>query len=182
VSVIINMFGSPNSGKSTTAAALFAEMKKQGKDVELTSEYVKKWAWRRMQIQPLDQYYFFGQETQNVSRLLGNVDYIIQDSPFWLAGFYLWKRTKDTVLLDLCTNLMKDIELTGHNFINVYLNTSFDYVGEGRYETQKQAKLISEEIQMFLNLYKIPYIEEQEGDITKLMLEIGQRLKENGGQ
>jgi adenylate kinase family enzyme len=34
----INIFGGPGAGKSTTAAALFAEMKRRGMNVELATE------------------------------------------------------------------------------------------------------------------------------------------------
>jgi len=38
---VINLFAGPGAGKSTTAAGLFAEMKRANVDVELVTEYVK---------------------------------------------------------------------------------------------------------------------------------------------
>lgn len=42
---VINLIGSPGTGKSTIAAELFARMKWLGFDVELVSEYAKELVW-----------------------------------------------------------------------------------------------------------------------------------------
>lgn len=39
--IVINIFGAPGAGKSTTAAALFALMKLEGYKVELATEHAK---------------------------------------------------------------------------------------------------------------------------------------------
>ena len=39
--IVINLIGSPGTGKSTLASELFSKMKWQGYDVELVSEYAK---------------------------------------------------------------------------------------------------------------------------------------------
>lgn len=40
-STVINFWGAPGSGKSTAAAELFVQMKKDGANIELTTEYAK---------------------------------------------------------------------------------------------------------------------------------------------
>ena len=42
---IVNLYGGPGTGKSTTAAALFAEMKIRGVNCEYIQEYAKDKAW-----------------------------------------------------------------------------------------------------------------------------------------
>ena len=42
---VINLFGGPGCGKSTTAADLFARMKLRGLSVELVTEYAKDVVW-----------------------------------------------------------------------------------------------------------------------------------------
>ncbi len=42
---IINLYGGPGAGKSTSAAYLYYLLKCQQENVELVREYVKKWAW-----------------------------------------------------------------------------------------------------------------------------------------
>ena len=44
---VINLIGSPGTGKSTIAAELFARMKWLGFDVELVSEYAKELVWEQ---------------------------------------------------------------------------------------------------------------------------------------
>ena len=39
---VLNIFGGPGSGKTTSACALFSEMKMQGYSVEYVSEYAKQ--------------------------------------------------------------------------------------------------------------------------------------------
>ena len=43
--IVINLIGSPGTGKSTLASELFSKMKWQGYDVELVSEYAKELVW-----------------------------------------------------------------------------------------------------------------------------------------
>ena len=40
--IVINLIGSPGTGKSTLASELFSKMKWKGHDVELVSEYAKE--------------------------------------------------------------------------------------------------------------------------------------------
>lgn len=43
--IVVNLIGSPGTGKSTIASELFAKMKWEGFDVELVSEYAKELVW-----------------------------------------------------------------------------------------------------------------------------------------
>ena len=46
---VINFFGGPGCGKSTTAAELFAKMKKANYKVELVHEVAKDFIWEEAQ-------------------------------------------------------------------------------------------------------------------------------------
>jgi adenylate kinase family enzyme len=70
---IINLYGSPGCGKSTTATSLFSKMKMMDISVEITLEYVKKYAWKKIPIGKYDQYYIFGKQLQSVTTLLDKV-------------------------------------------------------------------------------------------------------------
>ena len=54
---IINLYGGPGAGKSTSASDLFVILKERGVNAELAREYVKRWAWERRGISPYDQFY-----------------------------------------------------------------------------------------------------------------------------
>lgn len=45
MTILINMLGSPSSGKTSLSAKLFAQLKAMDLNAEYTSEYVKGWAW-----------------------------------------------------------------------------------------------------------------------------------------
>ena len=51
---IISLHSGPGTGKSTSAAQLFAELKQRHCSVELVREYVKKWAWEGRKISGFD--------------------------------------------------------------------------------------------------------------------------------
>ena len=43
--IAINLFGAPGVGKSTGSACVFADLKKEGVNAELISEYAKDKTW-----------------------------------------------------------------------------------------------------------------------------------------
>jgi predicted ATPase len=57
---VINLYGGPGTGKSTTAAALFALMKREGYNVELVTEFAKDLVWTERNKELGDQIYIFG--------------------------------------------------------------------------------------------------------------------------
>ena len=78
---IINIFGGPGIGKSTQAAGLHYIMKTNGMSVELTSEFAKDISWEKNYSAINDQLYITATQHRNISRLYGQVEYIIVDSP-----------------------------------------------------------------------------------------------------
>jgi len=88
MTIIINFFGAPNSGKSVEASQYFVDMKKQGKNCELISEYVKEWAWEERVINKYDQMFIVAHQMRRETILFDKVDYIITDSPVLLGVFY----------------------------------------------------------------------------------------------
>lgn len=86
---VINLFGNPGSGKSTTASYLFTELKKQGKEVEWAFELAKELVWEEDFDLLKNQVFVFAAQMYRIDRLYGKVDYIVTDSPLMLkVGFY----------------------------------------------------------------------------------------------
>ena len=85
---VINLFGGPGIGKSTTAAGLFYYMKKLGHNVELVSEYAKDCVWEEAQFKMKDQLYLLAKQNRKLERLRDKVDYVITDSPLLLGHYY----------------------------------------------------------------------------------------------
>lgn len=86
---VINLFGNPGSGKSTTASYLFSEMKALGIEVELVTEVAKDLVWDEDWKRLNNQVYIFSTQLQRIDRLVDKVEYIITDSPLLLQiGYY----------------------------------------------------------------------------------------------
>lgn len=86
---VINLFGGPGSGKSTTAAGLFYHMKLRGQSVDLVTEYAKELVWEGRLDDMLDkQEDIFIEQQRRIRRLRNNVDYAIVDSPLLLSYVY----------------------------------------------------------------------------------------------
>lgn len=85
MTIIINLFGAPGCGKSTTAAGLFYYMKLAGKEVELVTEFAKDLTWAERTDELNNQLFVSGNQWNRLTRLLGKVDYIVTDAPI-LAG------------------------------------------------------------------------------------------------
>lgn len=85
---VINLFGGPGIGKSTTAAALFALMKHRGHCVELVTEYAKDLVYDGNTRLLEDQLYVLAKQNIRLSRLRNHVDWAITDSPLTLSKVY----------------------------------------------------------------------------------------------
>ena len=148
--VVINLFAGSGAGKSTTAAALYAKMKQQGKNVELVREYIKDWAWTGRKPDSYDQIYIMGKQINAESHLYHKVDYIVTDSPFLLSPFYERHHQKTEITLPSCFEFKKWAEQNDIVFLNYFLVRHKKFDPRGRYETEEQAKAIDMELQIWL--------------------------------
>lgn len=156
--VVVNLFGGPGSGKSTTAAAVFAELKMRGRNVELVTEYVKKWAWRGIKPGVFDQVYFFGKQAHAESILYGKVEAIITDSPLLLAAYYEdhfqpdWQVVRPAVF-----QFLKKTGEAGVIRKNYWLTRKKAYNPAGRYQTEGEAREIDQEMDSWLVSNRVPF-------------------------
>lgn len=125
---IVNLFGGPGAGKSTTAAGLFYEMKKRRLEVELVTEYAKDMVWENRHNILDDQIYVFAKQQRRINRLrTHHVDWVITDSPISLGLVY----AKDGVLSEHFHHLVMEVfnQFDNHNFL---LQRNFAYNPVGR--------------------------------------------------
>jgi hypothetical protein len=146
----INFFGGPGSGKSTTTARVFAQLKERQLSVEHVSEYVKAWAYQGRDVNPFDQVYLFGKQHQYEYRYLARgVRNIVTDSPCFLSAFYAKHRGVSALvrpLVELC--FLYD---GAHPCVNLFLRRGDKpYVQAGRWQSQEEAREI--DTQMFAML------------------------------
>jgi len=87
--LIVNFFGGPCVGKTTLAAGLFYELKRNEIEVEFAMEECKKFVWEKNWSIFENQLYIFGLEHQKLFRLCQNeIDVVITDSPILLSLVY----------------------------------------------------------------------------------------------
>lgn len=156
---VINFFSGSGTGKSTIAAALYAELKIRSAHVELAREYIKKWAWEKRTPGKFDQIYIFGHQANEEGRLYEKVDFIVSDSPLLLVPFYEQLLTKENIIEPSVINYMKHAEKHGVTYHNFWLERLDTFDERGRYETLEQAKQIDKSLRKWLEERNVPLME-----------------------
>lgn len=149
--LIVNLFGGPGTGKSTTAAGIFHQLKLQGVNCEMALEYAKDKVWEESE-QVLDnQLYVFGKQFHRIWRLLGKVDVIITDSP--LLNSILYYEDKNPFFPEMVV-----FEHSRLNNLNIFLKRVKKYNPAGRLQLEEKAKLLDLTIQGILDIESPNYI------------------------
>lgn len=136
---VINLFGGPGCGKSTTAAGLFYKMKHEGMRVELVTEYAKDIVWADRHRELDDQLYITGKQHHRLFHLKRKVDYCITDSPLLLALVY------NRTMPQSFAPFVKDVFHMYENYA-IVLNRTKPYMLFGRSQTEDEAKALDHEI------------------------------------
>lgn len=164
----INLFGGPGVGKSTTAAAIFVEMKRRNMNVELVTEVAKDFVWegrmKTLDIQP----YVTIKQFRNLYRLKGKVDYVISDSPILLGCIYADKYapTLPASYKQLIVDLHRQ-ELDPS--VNIMLKRVFEYDHIGRYQSEDEAHQLDRDMQNVLDSNNLPSITWTPADVAGLV-------------
>lgn len=152
---VINLWGGPGSGKSTTAAGLFYHMKCAGVEVELVQEYAKDMVWEGRHNILEDQIYIFAKQQRRISRLKNHgLDWVITDSPIPLGLCY----TKPEDLSDAFQDLVMQV-FNSYDNHNVYLTRNVSYNPNGRNQkTEQEAVQVDDKLTHMLINNQIPYM------------------------
>lgn len=159
---VINLFGGPGSGKSTTAAGLFYKMKLKGIKVELVTEYAKELVYDKTLELMLDrQEVIFAEQNQRLHRLRNDVDFAIIDSPLLLSYVYPEMNQRQRGVetwpaLDAFQNFVVAVINTYDNH-NIFLNRPGTFQSYGREHDLMQAQEIDNAIKGALNKFDMPW-------------------------
>lgn len=162
---LINLYGGPGIGKSTTAAKLFACLKDKGYKVELVTEYAKDLTYEGDVDRLSNQLLVSGEQIQRVQRLAGKVDIIINDSPILLGGIYFNSDFKQHL-----TDILAYYPLKV-NECNILLKRTKPYAGYGRTQTYEAACGIDTNIKELLDTYK-DYVILHTDEVEKFVLNL----------
>lgn len=151
---VINLFGGPGVGKSTTAAGLFYEMKKAQLNVELVTEYAKDAVWEKRYNLLDDQLYIFAKQHRRIARLAEHgIDWVVTDSPIALGLVYLKPDTLGPLFPDLVMQVFNGFE--NHSFL---LRRSFGYNPVGRAQKDlEEAEQFDRKVTALLDQYSVRF-------------------------
>lgn len=140
MTTIVNFWGGPGSGKSIAAAQAYVDLSKLGYRVELIREYIKDWVWEDRKRFSLDQVYIMGKQMRREQVCLGQVDFIVTDSPVWLSAFYdeYYCKHGDTIK-NVVKEYCRETRAAGHDVVNFFMQRDVPYDPKGRYETESDA-------------------------------------------
>jgi len=160
--IVINLFGGPGAGKSTTAAGLFFKMKndKYVRSVELVTEFAKDMVYaERFKELKDNQTYISSKQYHKMERVRDQVDYLITDSPLLQGLVYT-----PINYYNFFEPFLKELYFSFNNF-NIFLRRVKEYKGYGRTQKEEKSKKIDYEIRELLNKNNIKYWE-VDGDIS----------------
>lgn len=149
--LVINLFGGPGSGKSTTAALLFGYLKQRGYNVELVTEYAKELVWEERNRTLGNQVYLLGKQTNRLEMLRGKVDAIITDSPLLLCSIY--KHENYPASFDDLVKWQYD----QYNNLNYFLQRQKDFNPKGRVHNLEESIKIDQDVRDLLEKYDYEY-------------------------
>lgn len=158
--MVVNLFGVPGAGKSTGAAYIFSQLKMQGVNCELVTEFAKDKVWENTEEVFKNQAYIFGKQSFKISRCYDKVDVVITDSPLPLSIFY----NHDPRLTENFNNAVMDF-FNSYKNMNYLLLRTKPYNPVGRMQTEAESDQLKQPMIDLLRSRHIPYTEEY-GEIS----------------
>lgn len=145
MTIVVNLFGGPGTGKSTVMADIFARLKWKGINCEMAPEFAKEKVWEESFKTLGNQIYVFGKQQHSIYRLLDKVDVIITDSPLLFSCYYgKGSASFHALVWEQHERL---------DSINIFLEREKEYNPIGRIQNEEEAKKIDESLKMLLNDY-----------------------------
>lgn len=147
---MVGMVAGPGTGKSTTAAGVFFELKQRGVNCELVGEYAKDVVWGRTTVTLGNQIYIFGKQYHRLWRLMGQVDVIVTDAPIIMSLYYGGK---------MGDTFKKLVLQTHHDMENMtyFLERVKEYNPAGRMQTEDEAREVDGVLRGLLDEHGIAY-------------------------
>jgi hypothetical protein len=138
---VINLWGGPGAGKSTTRAGLFYAMKMKQLKVEEAVEFAKELSYEKNYVTLQDQWKVTGEQHRRINILRDQVDYAITDSPLPLGILYADGRYDADWYRDAVWGLFDSFDN-----INVYVERVKRYQPFGRNQTEDEARIKDREL------------------------------------
>ena len=138
--LVIDIYGSPNSGKSACAAYVFSKLKMHGIKCELVTEVAKDIVWDGSLKMLSNQAYVFGNQFWRISRLEDQVDVVVTDSPLMLSTIYNYCPLLNESFNKMVIEVAKSYECLSY-YLPLFDNAKYE--NEGRVHGKMQSQSIS---------------------------------------
>jgi len=151
--IVVNLWGAPGTGKSTTAFGLTYLLKINLFKTDMVPEYAKELTYEKREDIFGDQTSIFAEQNRRLRRLLAHdLDYAVADSPLPLPIIY-----KPKGYLDEFDALVLARFRTYNNINYLLHRTDHAFEKVGRRHNEEEAQQKAEEIRQFLDTHEIPY-------------------------
>lgn len=178
MTIVVNLYGAPGAGKSTTRAGVFHRLKLYGVNCEEVTEYAKDLTWEGRDYALSNQVYVFAKQLKRMDMLMGKVDAVITDSPLLLSCYY-------GSLCDLPTSFFGMVR----DFVN--RQTSMDYFIRrvkpyspiGRNQEEWESDEIGEELEAALDDHGVrpTFLDGDEQAAPRIAMDVLARLQRDAG-
>ena len=148
--LVVALYAGPGTGKSSSMAGIFSELKWLGVNCEMAPEFAKEKVWEKSLAILSNQIYVFGKQLHTLVRVMGQVDVVITDSPLLLSLIYGHRECKEFHDLVLAVN-------NRYRMMNVFLRRHKKYNPAGRLQTEEEARTIDGKILDMLQSNDIPF-------------------------
>lgn len=150
---VVNLFAGPGTGKSTTAAGLFNELKNRGVNAEYCQEFAKDGAWEKRGKKFFTaQQYIYGEQSWRMHRMKDEVDIMVTDCPLILGNVYM----PDEFPMQSLRKAM-DEDFNQYDNLNIYLTRNKPYNPKGRNQDEDEARQLDHDIKQMLIDKKVPF-------------------------
>jgi hypothetical protein len=147
---VVNFYGGPGAGKSTTAASVFSLLKLHGVNAELVTEIAKDFTWEQRLKTLENQYYVWAKQQHRLWRVRGEVDVIVTDCPLLLS--FIYGERKPECFYDLVLHDFNEYEN-----MNFFIQRNKPFNPKGRNHNEKESKELDVKIKGMLEYLKIRY-------------------------
>lgn len=154
--LIVDIFGGPGAGKSTTALQLVAELKKLGYHADYVSEVAKELVYAK-DFEHLDgtlknQSKILSEQKRRLDIMLDNVDVVVTDSPLLLYIVYLKENAPEYI-----ESVFSQYENYNNYNVVVERDLSVKFEQEGRIHNLEESIKKDDEIITLLDSHNIDY-------------------------
>lgn len=172
--LIVNLIGAPATRKSTTAFALFAELKKRGINCEVAAEVAKEYVFENNKNALEYQLIVWASQAYRLWNAANHTDIVLCDAPLLLGLIYLTSAS-----VSMCNVILE--EHHKYTSLNILMPFRVDdiYSMSGRVHNFTEAETIHQNIQDVLDIHNIPFIRYEdytEHELVSIILEASEAL------